>query len=278
VAVTNSTDEYWAVDGVSLQTYAYNISSWGGDRQAPPPLRGDNFVLPQAPGATWYPKVPDSRTMSLGMWVEGCNPDGSVPEFGDRRRLFEDNWSMLRQRLWNPYRQFSLTKKIRIPGTDQVIPVTAKAQFAGGLAPQMFGTHMAQFTVDIFLADPFFYSAPIDVPMNQDFTVIGDARTHNIGIYLPHGVKVTNNQGDSTGSNDIWVQNIDDDANLTIDVRKFTAFNAQGAPRTGYVRHSGSSFWMALDPGETHVAATAVQHASGSSDAPATMTYQAAWF
>lgn len=270
--MTNSTNEYWAVDGISLQTFAYNISSWGGDRQAPPPLRGDNFAVPQSPGAKFYPKVPDSRTMGLGMWVEGANPDGSVPEFGDRRRLFEDNWSMLRQLLWNPYREFNLTKRMRIPGTDQMITVTAKAQFVDGLNPTMFGTHMAQFTVTLQLSDPFFYSDPIDAPMNQDFSVIGDARTMNISLYLPHKVKMLNE------ANNVWVQNIDDDANLTIDVRKFTAFNAQQDPRTGYVRHGGATYWMALDPGTAHLTVNAPPAEEGSSSAPARLTYQSAWF
>lgn len=69
--MVNSTDEFWDVDGVSLQTLTQNLKSIGGDRMAPPPLRGDNPVVPGAPGSSFVAKMPGERTMTLEGWVTG---------------------------------------------------------------------------------------------------------------------------------------------------------------------------------------------------------------
>lgn len=260
--MTNSTDQFWSADGVSLQTLAWNISTWGGDRQAPPPLRGDNITIPYATGQTWYRKIPDSRSITLNMWVEGCNSDGSIPEERNRRKTFEDNFAMLRRLLWNPYTQFNLTKQLRIPGTDTIVPVTARAQFQDGFQPQMYGTHMGQFSVTLFLADPYFYGDPITVPMNQDFTCLGDARTEDIYMELGGGATLLNTLSNvsvtNTGS-----------SKLAMHVRKFTAatMDAAATPSAGLITHQNSIHWMTLDPG--------TQHLQGPSDLY--MTYRPRW-
>ena len=69
--MTNSTPEYTDVDGVSLQTMVQNLKTWGGSREAPPPVRGSDVAVPYMPGEVWLAKVPDARTITLDGWVVG---------------------------------------------------------------------------------------------------------------------------------------------------------------------------------------------------------------
>lgn len=164
--MTNSTEYFWSIDGVSLQTYAFNISTWGGDAQSPPPLRGNDTTVPYVVGDQYHRKVPGARTVSFGMWVIGANEDGSLPVGGSSRRLFEENWRALRKLMWNPNRQVKLTKRFRDWETGEVVEATALAEFAGGLTPTMNGSQRAVFTVQFKLADPFFYGEAQTISIN----------------------------------------------------------------------------------------------------------------
>lgn len=164
--MTNSTEYFWSIDGVSLQTYAFNISTWGGDAQSPPPLRGSDTTVPYVVGDQYHRKVPGARTVSFGMWVIGANEDGSLPVGGSSRRLFEENWRALRKLMWNPNRQVKLTKRFRDWETGELVEATALAEFAGGLTPTMNGSQRAVFTVQFKLADPFFYGEEHTISIN----------------------------------------------------------------------------------------------------------------
>lgn len=242
-----TTPEYWAIDGVPLQTLAYNIASWGGSRQAPGPMRGSDVIVPRATGQKWMAKTPDARTITLGMWVQGCNPDGSVPSNGSARSLFLENWNMLTELLWNPYREFVITKRIPKPGTfthaldsSNYFEVSGKGQFVDGLQPQMNGHLSAAFTVDIVMVDPFFYDDPITLSAGTH-TIAGQARTEAITLSLPGGGRMTNS------SLNVWVQN-NYNATAALDVRKFKA-TAGASGVSGQIQHAGDPYWMVLDPG-----------------------------
>ncbi|AMM44297.1 minor tail protein [Arthrobacter phage Kitkat] len=99
--MANSTAEYWDVDGVSLQTYAQNIKSWGGSREGVPPLRGDDKLIPFMPGRRFVKKVPDSRTLTLEGWIAGQEAVDVV---------------VRRNQFWNPVPS-SMTSWAVIPGT-----------------------------------------------------------------------------------------------------------------------------------------------------------------
>jgi len=186
-------EEGWTVDGVPLQTYAYNITTLGGSRMSPPPLRGTNINVPFRPGTTWQPRIPDSRTITLAMWVLGCNTDGSLPEDRDLQFKFKRNWRELTQLLWKPKRELTLSKKIWVPETELVqanapfvmypeyqgyrqLTVHAKATFVGGLEPEMTGNSRATFMVDLLLSDPYFYGDPITHNFDVKTTNIGSSK------------------------------------------------------------------------------------------------------
>lgn len=243
----------WSVDGFPLQTFAYNISSWGGSRQSPPPFRGDDVLIPHRPGKRWLPKQVDSRTITLGMWVVGAAQDGTIPTNTTMRRMFERNWRMLRKLLWTPDREIALTK-IFYDDDDLIRTATAQAQFAGGLEPSMNGRTRASFTVDLTLADPFFYSSRTLYTMTLPGTPTvavpaqGDVPTDTVKLTFTGPLTNPRVTNQSLPDGDIWVQyagSLAGGETLTLDCRNFTAEkNPGGTKQVGLIQHYGNYSWM----------------------------------
>lgn len=256
--MTNTTDTYWDVDGVSLHTFAQNIETLEG--QAPPPLRGDDITVPYRPGQLWTPKTADARTLSIGMWVRGCNPDGSFPTSQSKRYQFFDNWRALRNLLWRPGEQFTLTKRMPIGGV--IKSMVAKAQFSGGLEPTMAGRWAAKFSVDLKLTDPYFYDPSYTTfnLSNGDNSIVlpGDARTAAIKVII-NGAR-TNTIVKNTNDN-ILVRYIDALATgdvATIDIHEFSSSTDPAGSPSAYssnvsIAHTGSPQWLLLKPGTTNI-------------------------
>lgn len=303
--MTNTTETYWDVDGTSLQTYAWNITTLGGDRLAPPPVRGDDITVPYLQGTVFTPKVPDKRTITLGMWVQGSNPDGSVPTNQDARRSFDANWRMLQKLLWRYRKQFTLGKRFWVPTADltaanalslalstegdwSLIYAEAKASFSSGLLPSMHGPSGAAFTVDLRMTDPYFYASALTVPFStstvapdpgpvQDITVLGDDRTSKINFSLT-GPLDTPRFTLPNYDNAPWFQystSIADGDSATVDIADFSAYHtasSQTYRSSGYLNHYGDRALFYLDPGATRISLS-VQSGTGTAD----MTYQPAF-
>jgi hypothetical protein len=272
----NSTDIYWDVDGVSLQTFAFDIQTIGGDRLAPPPLRGRDLLIPYTPGELYVPKQVGARVITLDMFVLGCNEDGSIPT-GSASAKFDENFRKLRQLLWTPNRRFVLTKRFYADG--QVRTAKALAQYAGGLAPSMTGRTRAVFSVDLRLSDPYFYEDPISTTLytgTQDVFVAGDDCTRAIGLYVNgprDNVKIRNT------SLDVQVEyplDLSSGDTLTIDVKQFNAVtdpaNASPWNSTGRIRHAGDAHWMLLQPGINTLVVSSSSGIGG-----VFMSHQAVW-
>lgn len=309
---TLTTDNYMSVDGVPLNTFAYNITTWGGDREAPPALRGQDITIPGRRGKTFISKVEDSRTITLNMWVQGCLPNGDVPDSGDARAEFEHNFKMLRRLLFTPRRQVSLTKRFRdysaetttsrnSPGYGQtgygdgsfgaaeaggIITATGKAQFAGGLNIAMTGRHRGIFSVDLLMTDPYFYTDYISVPTmyatgtsSRQFDVQGDGRTMDV-IATFHGALYMPRITVSNGVDQHWTQfngGVNSADDVILDSKNFVAAYSPKASSdyrvNGLIQHGGDPFWMALDPGTAKVALTRPGSGAGAMD----LKYKAAW-
>lgn len=250
--MTNSTETYWEVDGISLQTMAFDIESMGS-RLTPPPLRGDDYTIPYAPGDVWMPKQVGARILPLDMWVIGVNEDGTAPT-GVAAHTFDDNFRKLRQLLWTPNRQFVLTKRFYVGGVLKT--ASALGQYAGGLDPAMTGRTRGSFSVDIKLADPYFYGPPINTTLvtgTQNVTVDGDDTTRAIKIHVDgprKNVKVRN----ATLNVDVqYFADLSSGDKLDIDVKAFSAVTdpAAMAPynSTGKIRHTGDANWLLLRNG-----------------------------
>lgn len=295
--MTTTTDEYWAVDGVSLQTYAYNIQTLGGDRMAPPAPRGSNIDVPYRPGSIWTPRVPGDRTISLGMWVTGANPDGTMPSQDSVRRNFDRNWKTL-TRLFAGYRkQFTLTKRFWIPTADltaagataqalkvdgswSLIEASAQASWSSGLSPAMNGPARAAFTVDILLSDPFFYSDEISVTFAAGASVVttylGDDRTNHVNVEFRGPSTTPRLRHTAQGQ---WVQYsaaLVSGAVVNVDVDNFSATRTQSGattPVSGSIEHTGDRFWYYVEPGRS-TAGYSVASGTGT----AILKYRPAWF
>lgn len=302
--MTNTTEVFWEVDGESLQTYAFNITTLGGDRAAPPPVRGADLTVPYMPGSIWLPKVPESRIITLGMWVVGAEEDGSMPTEESIRLKYELNWRKLRKLLWTPRRQFTLTKRFWVleeelteagvvvddlprSGRYRLLSASAKGSYAGGLTPVMNGPARAMFTVDIRLADPYFYSDPIEIPFsistsganpgpNQTFEVLGDDRTTAIGLQFEGPLQAPQM---TNVTHEVWARynaTVEDGIVVNLDVHDFQALHdVENTPykSSGYVMHAGDPFWLYLEPGENALSLTA-----NSGTGTAKLTYQPRWF
>lgn len=158
-----TTTEYWDVDGTPLNTYAYNIGSLTG-RTGLPGMKGEDQEQAYRPGSVFRPKVPDSRILSLGMWVQGSDPE--VPHSGGAANVsaqFQSNLRMLQRLFYSPRRQFQLTK--RWTDLDGSHVATALGQVVSPVEPG-HGRNRAAMVIDIRLTDPFFYSTtPISVTL-----------------------------------------------------------------------------------------------------------------
>jgi hypothetical protein len=161
--MTNTTEEYWDVDGTSLNTYAWNIETLGG-RLNVPILRGEDITVPYNPGEVWRQKMPGSRVLSLAMWVKDATSAGVEPTVAeDHRPLFNENWDALVRLFFVRTRQLVLTRRQEFD--DGYLVSTALAEIAGDMAATMEGRMVAKFVVDLKLADPYFYAPETTTPI-----------------------------------------------------------------------------------------------------------------
>lgn len=275
--MTNSTTEYWDVDGVSLQTMAFDIESWGGDRQAPPIFRGSDLTIPYAPGDLFIPKQVASRTMTFSMWVIGVNEDGTIPT-GIQARTFETNFHKLRKLLWTPNRQFTLTKRFYVDNT--LVSASTKAQFSGGINPTMTGRSRGTFDVQLQLSDPYFYGPEKNsgalTTGTHTITVGGDDITRAVKIHIAGPKKYTVIRNNTLGVQVELHQDLNSGDVADLDVKAFKSVTdpSAGDPYTsnGSIRHAGDAFWMLLQPGDNEIVISA-----DSGIGAVTLTYQEAW-
>lgn len=194
--MTNNTDEWWGLDGTSLHQYGWSVSTFGGSRYDLPPRRGDNIITAYRRGQVHRPKLPDQRTISLSMWLQGIddvtvpnpveNDDGNLigrreainsTDDSNHRQRFNDSWDFLRRSVWKPNgSQVTLTRRWKLtspytghnwgtgtpwtglPATGaNILTASAQAEMTSNMAPTMTGRHRGEFQMDFNLADPYFY-------------------------------------------------------------------------------------------------------------------------
>lgn len=254
----NNTLTYWSVGAESLHTYARSIESLGPSL-AVPLFRGDDIVIPGRNGRVWTPKDVDSRVLSLGMWVRGGADDQST---GTTSQLFHTNWSNLVRLLWTPNEQFQLTKRF-YDGDSTLRSATALAEFSSGLSPTMIGKNAAKFTVDLELADAFFFDDAIQTfnLVNGDnvINVRGNAPTRNIMVTINGSRRNTFIRRKlPTVDHQFQVTTDLSSGDFTIvDVANFEASLKRGSnpviDNTLDVRHSGAVQWLELKPGNNTI-------------------------
>lgn len=274
--MANSTDVFWSVNGVSIQTLGFNVATRGG--HAPPPLRGSDTLIPYRVGQQLEERIPDSRTLPFKMWAIGMDEDGLVGAYGPRSE-YEKNYKKLRNLIWNQGRPITLTKRWKDYGSGTVQTATATGIYDGGLAEEMTGPARSDFGFDIFLADPFFYGAAVPVTFTavatstQNITVLGDYPTTKATL-LVNGARTNFRLTNSTEGHYVNVNSvIGAGATATIDVDLWTA--VKSAAPTNIIKdvtHFGHKHWLSLRPG-----AQSLVLSSSSGSASATLTYIPRW-
>lgn len=256
-----TTSEYWDIDGIPLNSYCWNIKTYGGSRQSLPNLRGENKLVPMRPGRRFVPKIADSKVITMAMWVAGVDPDTGRPSTYDQIIQWNDNWDMLRRMLWTPGKEVALTKRWwRNVSSPELAQATAAGQIAGNIEPTMTGRSRADFAIDFLLADPFFYGNEISVPVptNMPFTVTnpGDSQAMHEAFTIEFSGDLVNptliNQ-----TNGVWMKInslIPVDTNVMVNVGTFNATrSADGTSMAGSMTQGGSRYWMVLEPGNNEL-------------------------
>lgn len=245
--MSNTTAEYWDVDGVSLNTEVQNLTSWGGSREAPPQLRGKDRTVPYKPGGLWVPKIPDIREMELSGWLVGPTPAEARVK-----------WRKLRALLWRPHEQFMLTRRWKDEYGNAWV-ATGQAQYVSGLEPDpTAGGSRLAFKVKLRMVDPFFYSSSLGVGMppgaTTAFSLVGDYPSQKVLIQLIgplSDVVLRVMDASNTVDNTFRYTNVASGAVATINTEAWTATEllAGNTTRTaGKVGHSGRPQWLYLPP------------------------------
>lgn len=272
--MANSTDTYWDINGVSLQTLGFNITTVGD--HAPPPLRGDDTTVPYRVGKQLNDRIPDSRTESFKMWAIGMSEDGTVGAFGPRAE-YEKNYKKVRDLIWNQGRPFNLTKRWKDYGSGTVKSATAVGVYQGGLAASMTGPARATFGFDVWLADPFYYGGEETVNFLGNGTVtptiLGDYPTTLITLQL-NGARTNSRLTNTTEGHYVNIATaIAAGQNVILDVDKWTA--KRSVTPFNVIRditHFGHKHWLSLRPG-----AQALALSSSSGTGTAVLKYKPRW-
>jgi hypothetical protein len=266
--IGDTTKEAWIANGISLNKYSWNITTFGDGRTLPI-MRGNNIQVAYIPGQIYRPKYPDSRTITLNMWTCGIDPSTGHPAFNTHLQ-FSDNVQTLKNIFYNVGgAQFPLTRQWEytlpvntgVPmGVPTLVSATAMAEVAGNmqLTTQGPNADSGTFSIDLLLADPYFYGPPIteQVNLNTVTTVINtgdDIAAYQNNIVVLYGPLLYPRLTNTTPNPDTWIQlntAIAGGDSVTFDVSNFIANRtSDGANLSGSITHSGTKRWMSYNPG-----------------------------
>lgn len=267
--MSNSSQEFWEVNGVSLNQYCWSIKTVGGSRLAVPKLRGDNTLFPFRDGRSFRSKNADSRIITLAMWVAGVDPATDQPASKEVVQ-FNDNWKSLQRLFWSPDEQLTLTRRWwENADAPTLRTASALCELAGTMDPTMTGRTRADFAVDVLLADPYFYGPTITTTVNANSTVTvnnpGDIDVWSTLMIELNGELISPTITNLSTSPNVWFRvNTAVVNDVIVDTSKFTVTNTfDNSNLTGSVTHSGFKAWMKLKPGNNSIKLTSLGNSSG---------------
>ena len=270
--MSNTTEEYWDINGVSLNQYCWNITTFGGSRFSVPPMRGDNQKMPNRHGRAYRPKKMDSRVITLQMWAIGISPDDEYVT--DQQLQFNDNWQALRTLLYSLDEQLTLTRRWRltINGIPTVVEASAKCELASTMDLNMTGRTRGLFSVDLLLADPLFYGDEITVDLEvgetQEVFNPGDVPSYEGMSVRLDGELWTPKLRNITKDPEVWMRVntlVPPSTYVDLGVSEFDAYKSfDNSVITGAVQHQGSKPWFVLWPGSNILTFESGGVASGS--------------
>jgi hypothetical protein len=267
--------ELWYFNGVALQDPfgAWNISTMGGSRFGLPTLRGQNIAAPYRAGQSFRSKYPDQRTITLTMWTDGQGSsavDAAAYPASDQRLAFNNNLQSLRQLFWarnsggsaqaTLQRNWYLTQG----GSNLLVQSTGMAEIAGSMDLTMNGRTNAAFSVDLLMADPYFYGALQTHACTGGSTsltalgegIVGEGWPSSVSAFtvsLSAAATVSN----STIGGVSFTVSTGPSFPVTVDILNNTVIDNLGNNVIGNFSHAGSRLWMCLQPGTNSIAVSA---------------------
>jgi len=276
--MTVTTAETVTVDGLVLNTLAYNISTRTG-RYTTPDVRTKNVELAGRHGTVRVrSKKFQQGVFTMSMWVRGANEDGSVPDNsnGLSRRIFQNNLDILMQ---------TFTRKSGLLDIRQTLPDGTIRQCFGevlaAIDPQSKSVQpMALFNVAITIPaafwqdlNPVTYTSPI-LSSNQTLTLapfIGATAPMEDLVWTISGAatnpKVQALENSAALEVDTWMQYtgaVPTLKSLIVDSSVWSVTGSTGfTPSTANLVHMGSASFMSLQPGPLNTAPQIAWSATG---------------
>lgn len=250
----------WAIDGVALESLLVRhvkVLSGAGV----PPQRGSDRQYAFKAGAAHRKRTDDSRSMQLGFWIMGeLGPGSTEAEWAANFRQAVEALNMLLRP--DDGDQFSLTRTQDRNG----VPTTATAQAISGTGVdvgEFAGIWRSKVTVDLHLADPYFYGDQVaqvlSVGVPTPVFNAGDTTTHEVIIELDG--QLTNPQiTNATPNPDVFVKvgsAVASGSQVVLDIEERTVKRDDGANLIAALTHSGARAWMPLRRGTNQLTLTA---------------------
>jgi hypothetical protein len=260
--------EAWYWNGMALNQPYWNISTFGGSRSGIPTMRGQDVEVAYRAGQQFRPKYPDERTISLTMWLDGSGSSAGWPS-SDAHLAFNNNWQQLRQAFFargaggSQQGQLQRNWWLTQSGSNKLITSTAMAEIAGSMDLTMNGRTGAAFTVDLLLADPYFYGGVRSQSVGTSGGTITQLGEGVAGEGFPSAVAqftvqcsapctVTNTTagiGFTIASGPAFP--------VTVDVLNGTVTDNNGASPASKFSHQGARLWMCLLAGANTISVSA---------------------
>ena len=264
----------WYIDGTALSSEAWGVAEWGGSSESPPKYRGGALTIPYRRGQLWRPGVPDSRTITLPMWLTDQHP--TTGTYGGSSQML-DNWRALRNLFTSTGGRQLAIRKVWDGGYGDA---TGYGQYAGGLEPENYALTGAKFDVDLFMADPYFYGTEHTLGTfnsgTYDITgdILGDVSTGRYSLTFAgalSGFSLTIKQGSEVLSSLTSSMLLSTGKTLSIAMPDLTWSTDQAGQSVAMFTPGQQSGWIDLDPSATSLVVAATGAGS------VTIRYYPAW-
>jgi hypothetical protein len=170
--MTNTSRWPITVDGVRLDTYAWNVRTRSG-RDLAAQVKTADIDVASMDGQVWVPgkKVGPGR-MVLQMWVAGCDANGVVPADQDTYWLYRQNLDALRRMFGVRHRLIDVQQTIR---TSPAVVRQADAQVTAVIDPETVVPSMytAEMTVELSIPGSWWRSLA-DVDWDSGTSLVSD--------------------------------------------------------------------------------------------------------
>lgn len=240
----------WTYRGVNLSQVAYNVKATGAPEQVPG-RRGENVVIPGAPGRTYVSKVFDERRLTLAMFVDAQPAAGGS-------RSGSQLWTNL-STLKNLFSQDGQGTLVHVNAAGGTLSAVAEVINVVEFEPE--GPYHYNFAVEFVFADPYWYGATTSEGPDSVTSTSGTLSIVNPGTGQSDNASISVaglivDPSLAIGSNSVsYSGTVSAGSTLTLDVGNYTA-TLGTATVTGNVTHSGAARWLPIPAGTSSMVVT----------------------